>query len=154
MSSSEKPGQYVLLVDAFRFFKRPEELRLLSYLDRKLFFTKASGLWLKSFQPKYSSFENFYFDYFPSTLFQSWRVGEVLFRKRNPPHTWDGWTYQSTKGEMLMINQWLVTDSGLISLRCMIYQLVVCIALWTWTNRIFTDHRCLSSDVIHLWTGA
>ena len=44
MSSSEKPGQYVLLVDAFRFFKRPEELRLLSYLYRKLFFTKASGL--------------------------------------------------------------------------------------------------------------
>ena len=57
MSSSEKPGQYVLLVDAFRFFKRPEELRLLSYLYRKLFLTKASRLWLKSFQPKYSSFE-------------------------------------------------------------------------------------------------
>ena len=41
MSSSEKPGQYVLLVDAFRFFKRPEELRLLSYLYRKLFFYKS-----------------------------------------------------------------------------------------------------------------
>ena len=56
MSSSEKPGQYVLLVDAFRFFKRPEELRLLSYLDRTLL-VKASGLYLKSFPPKQHSFE-------------------------------------------------------------------------------------------------
>ena len=97
--------------------------------QNSFFFTKASGLYLKSFPLKQHLFEKkkIYFDYFPWTLFQSWRVGEVLFRKRNPPHTWDGWTDQSTKGERLMINQWLITDSGLISLHDLSISCLHCI---------------------------